>query len=52
MRIHLIALCLMLSPTMTLAQQNTNPGECDQVRSCPAGQIMDSSSKSCMDITA
>ena len=52
MTLRLIALCLCLLPTATLAQQSTYPGECDHSRSCPEGQILDSVSKTCVAISS
>lgn len=51
MTIRLIALCLCLLPTATLAQQSY-PGECDHARACPAGQTLDSDKKTCIDVSA
>ncbi len=52
MTIRLIALCLCLLPTATLAQQSTYPGSCDHAKACPEGQTMDSTSKTCVDVSA
>ena len=50
--IRLFAVCLCLLPSVTLAQQSTYPGACDDARACPAGQIMDSAKKVCVEISA
>jgi hypothetical protein len=52
MTIRLIALCLCLLPSATLAQQSTYPGSCDHAKACPEGQTMDSTSKTCVDVSA
>ena len=52
MTLRLIAFCVCLLPTATLAQQSTSSGGCDYARSCPAGKIMDSSTKACVDVAA
>jgi len=52
MSIRLFALCLVLLPTATLAQQSTYPGECGHPRNCPAGQILDTASKTCVAISS
>jgi len=52
MTIRLIALCLCLLPTATPAQQSSPPGECDKARACPAGQVLDSASKTCVEVSA
>jgi hypothetical protein len=52
MTIRLIALCLCLLPTTTLAQQSSRPGECDYARACPSGQIMDNATKTCVEVSA
>lgn len=52
MKIRLIALCLALLPTATLAQQSTYPGACDHAKACPTGQMMDGDKKTCVDVSA
>ena len=52
MMFRMIALSVFLLPTAALAQQSTYPGECDHARACPAGQIMDSAKKTCVEVSA
>ena len=46
----LIVLSLIL-PSVALAQQSTPPGECESKR-CPEGQTMDTTTKTCVAVSA
>lgn len=50
--LRLVVLSFTLLPTVSLAQSQSYPGECDHARACPEGQTMDSATKTCTTVSS